>query len=112
MKYVIVEVIDVAIGRHLIVMCIITQKMTDISTVREFVIKTLPNLSSQQLDAVMNKLVELGVDELDYLQYVEGKHLEFLLKPVHIAKLLAMARNAGNYVYIFNQQFFCSFLKN
>jgi hypothetical protein len=68
----------------------------EIAAVRSFVEKTLPTLTAAQLEIIMNWLVDLGVDDLDYLQYVEATQLNSELKPVLIAKLLATACNAGN----------------
>ena len=42
----------------------------------------------------MDRLDELGVDDLDYLQYVDSSQLSAVLKPVHIAKLLATVVSA------------------
>ena len=64
------------------------------AAVRTFVSKTLTSLSPDQLDRVMDRLDELGVDDLDYLQYVDSSQLSVVLKPVHIAKLLATVVSA------------------
>ena len=50
---------------------------------------TLPNLSSEQVEAVLAKLGELGVEMVSDLVEVTEEDLLSVLKPIPIRKLLA-----------------------
>ena len=62
--------------------------MKEMETVEKAVKDVLPALAEPLLRAVAVKLVESGVETTDDLQFVEGKDLDTLLKPIQYRKLM------------------------
>jgi hypothetical protein len=67
---------------------------SDIAALRSYVIRILPRLTPGEIDKVMERLDELGVDEIGSFKFVQVQQLESVLKPVYIAKLIASAVDA------------------
>jgi hypothetical protein len=67
---------------------------SDIAALRSYVIRILPRLTHGEIDKVMERLDELGVDEIGSFKFVQVQQLESVLKPVYIAKLIASAVDA------------------
>lgn len=62
------------------------------------VLTVLSNLEKNRVDSVVQKLIELGIDSLKDLKYVEENDLKDILPPIHIRKLLTAWKEQGKYL--------------
>ena len=61
-------------------------------------VSTTLSLSDLQLQTLLSKLDELGVEFQSELKYVVESDLLDILKPVHIRKLLSAWNSAGTFI--------------
>jgi len=62
--------------------------LTVMDEIREYIQTTLPSLSTDAVESVVEKLQELGADTFADLKYVAPADLEPILKPIQARKLL------------------------
>lgn len=63
--------------------------------IRECILSTLPSITIESLSAMVDKLLQQGVDTEEDLQYVREQDIEEFIKPIQCRKLLDAWKSKG-----------------